>query len=80
MSYHDAWQAYRDWLDSTDAVYLKHEGIVEGDIWYCPKCERDTFIYEEPIEGSTKIIRGCQRCDHQQICNPDDNILDSSQL
>ena len=39
MSYHDAWQAYGDWIDSTDADYLKHEGIQDGDIWDCPECE-----------------------------------------
>ena len=72
MSYHDAWQAYADWIDSTDADYLRHEGIVDGDLWYCPKCEQNTFIYEDAIEGSTKIIRGCQRCDHQIIVEDGD--------
>ena len=44
MSYTDAWQAYRDWLDNTDAVYLKHQGIKDGDLWECLKCEEPTFI------------------------------------
>ena len=81
MSYHDAWQAYGDWIDSTDADYLKHEGIQDGDIWDCPECEMPTFIYEEAIEGSNNIIegssnniiRGCQRCDHQIVCQNGDD-------
>ena len=72
MSYTDAWQAEADWLDSTDADYLRHEGIKDGDIWDCPQCEMPTFIEEEAIEGSTKILRGCQRCDHQIIVEDGD--------
>lgn len=72
MSYTDAWQAEADWLDSTDAVYLKHEGIRDGDIWDCPKCEMATFIWEEPIEGSMKITRGCDRCGHTEIVEDGD--------
>ena len=61
MSYHDAWQAEADWFDSTDADTLFDMHLLRTAPEYCPECKCNQIVYDDPIEGSTDIMRECRR-------------------
>lgn len=65
MSYEDPTHAYQDWFDSTDADALFEMGLLHTSPEYCPNCECNQVVYYDVIEGSTDIMRECDRCNHQ---------------
>ena len=65
MSYHDAWQAEADWRSSTDADTLFDMHLLPVAPEYCPKCDCNQVVYDDPIKDSTDIMRECDCCGHQ---------------
>lgn len=65
MSYEDPTHAYQDWLDNIDTVALFEMGLLHTAPEYCPNCEIEQVVYDEPIEGSDDLLRTCDYCEHQ---------------
>lgn len=65
MGYDDAFEAYADWIDNTDADTLFDMHLLHTAPEYCPKCECNQVVYDDVIEGSCDIMRECDKCNHQ---------------